>query len=54
MQICAAVLFAHGKHFTVGLQLDEVREWILQQGKITYPEGPARSIWLNSKREPNH
>lgn len=34
-----AVLFAHGKHFTVGLQLDEVREWILQNNKIEYPEG---------------
>lgn len=45
-----AVLFAHGKHFTVGLQLDEVREWILQQGKITYPEGQLDPFGLNSKK----
>ena len=45
-----AVLFAHGKHFTVGLQLDEVREWILQQGKIAYPEGQLDPFGLNSKK----
>ena len=45
-----AVLFAHGKHFTVGLQLDEVREWILQNNKIEYPEGQIDPFGLNSSK----
>ncbi len=45
-----AVIFAHGKHFTVGLQLDEVREWILQNGKIAYPEGQLDPFGLNTRR----
>ena len=45
-----AVIFAHGKHFTVGLQLDEVRKWILKEGKISYPEGRLDPFGLNSRR----
>lgn len=45
-----AVIFAHGKHFTVGLELDEVREWILQNGKIAYPEGQLDPFGLNTRR----
>lgn len=49
-ELRCAVLFAHGKHFTVGLQLDEVREWILKEGKIHYPEGHLDPFGLNSRK----
>lgn len=32
-----AIVFAHGKHFTVGLEIDEVAEYIRKEGGIFYP-----------------
>ncbi|HMV41416.1 MAG TPA: crotonase/enoyl-CoA hydratase family protein [Leptospiraceae bacterium] len=49
-ELRCAILFAHGKHFTVGLQLEEVSEWILKEGKIHYPEGQLDPFGLNSRK----
>jgi len=32
-----AIIFAHGKHFTVGLEIDEVADYIRKEGGIFYP-----------------
>ncbi|MCB1179337.1 MAG: crotonase/enoyl-CoA hydratase family protein [Leptospiraceae bacterium] len=45
-----AVLFAHGKHFTVGLQLDEVRDWVIKNKRVEYPEGQIDPFALNTAK----
>ncbi|TGL87500.1 crotonase/enoyl-CoA hydratase family protein [Leptospira congkakensis] len=34
-----AVLYANGKHFTFGLQLEEVSKALLEQGRLQFPKG---------------
>lgn len=45
-----AILFGHGKHFTVGLELAEVSEWILKEGKISYPHGQLDPFGISTTR----
>ena len=49
-KLSIGIVFAHGKHFTVGLQLDEVSEWIQQQGGIKFGENKIDPFSMNGRK----
>jgi enoyl-CoA hydratase/carnithine racemase len=48
-QLWCCVLFAHGKHFTTGLQLDEVGPAI-QNGEPLFPDGFVDPLGISGRR----
>lgn len=38
-ELYVAILYSMGKHFTVGLEIDEVSAYLAESGGIRYPEG---------------
>jgi len=45
-----AVVFAYGKHFTVGLELDEVSDWIKKSGGIKFHSSKIDPFSMTGRR----